>query len=62
MSQENFAAEVEMHRSYYGKVERGESNASTFNLIKIADALRVNVGDLFPSINNLKRKKPRPTK
>jgi transcriptional regulator with XRE-family HTH domain len=47
-SQEGFASEVNMERSYYGGVERGERNASARNLMKIARALKVRVGDLFP--------------
>jgi transcriptional regulator with XRE-family HTH domain len=47
-SQEGFAAEVNMERSYYGGIERGERNAAARNLMKIAKALGVKVGDLFP--------------
>jgi transcriptional regulator with XRE-family HTH domain len=52
-SQEAFAAEAEIDRSYMGGVERGERNISVVNLIKIAKALKVEVGDLFPSIKEL---------
>jgi len=62
LSQENFAAEVEMDRSYYGKIERGERNVATLNLIRIADTLGVEVGDLIPRMKDLKRKKRRPVK
>jgi transcriptional regulator with XRE-family HTH domain len=47
-AQESFAAAADIDRSYYGGVERGEKNLSTLNLIKIALALGVEVGDLFP--------------
>ena len=53
-SQEGFAIEVGLDRSYMGGVERGERNVATLNLIKIAKALKVEVGDLFPSIKTLK--------
>ena len=46
-SQESFAAEVGLDRSYMGSVERGERNVATLNLIRIAKALKVGVGDLF---------------
>jgi transcriptional regulator with XRE-family HTH domain len=36
-----------------GGVERGERNISALNLIKIAKALNVEVGELFPSIRSL---------
>ena len=46
-SQEGFANHVKLDRSYIGGVERGERNVSALNLIKIAQALNVNVGELF---------------
>ena len=52
-SQEGFAMEVGLDRAYYGGVERGERNISSLNLIKIAAALNVEVGDLFPSLEAL---------
>lgn len=50
-SQEDFAARAGLDRAYYGGVERGERNLSALNLIKIAAALNVEVGQLFPSIH-----------
>ena len=52
-SQESFALSIGMARSYYGGVERGERNIAALNLIRIADALDVEVGQLFPSIREL---------
>lgn len=52
-SQEDFAAEVGMDRSYMGGVERGERNLAVLNLIRIAKALEVEVGELFPPIDQL---------
>ncbi len=57
LSQDNFAAEVGMDRSYYGRVERGERNVTSLNLIRIAGTLGVEVGTLFPKMKKLKRKK-----
>ena len=51
-AQEEFANEVGLDRSYYGGIERGERNVAALNLIKIALALGVEVGALFPA--NLK--------
>ena len=48
ISQESFALEAELGRSYYGGVERGERNISALNLMRIAVALEVEVGELFP--------------
>ena len=50
---EAFAAHAEIDRSYYGAIERGERNLSTLNLIRIALALEVEVGDIFPSRTQL---------
>lgn len=52
-SQEDFAAHAGLDRAYYGGVERGERNVSVLNLIKIAQALQVEVGELFPPLRDL---------
>jgi len=52
-SQESFASEVGLDRTYMGSVERGERNIAALNLIKIAKTLTVEVGALFPAIENL---------
>ncbi|NCT56933.1 MAG: helix-turn-helix transcriptional regulator [Legionella sp.] len=53
-SQEAIASESGVDRSYMGSVERGERNIAALNLIKIAQALNVEVGDLFPLIHVFK--------
>jgi transcriptional regulator with XRE-family HTH domain len=53
-SQEGFADEAGLDRTYMGGVERGERNLATLNLIRIAAALGVEVGELFPPIISLK--------
>jgi len=52
-SQEGFASEVGLDRTYVGGIERGERNIAALNLIRIAKILKVEVGELFPSIRNL---------
>lgn len=52
-SQEGFADEAGLDRTYMGGVERGERNLATLNLIRIAAALDVEVGELFPSVKSL---------
>lgn len=47
LSQEEFADECGLHRTYVGGVERGERNVSIDNIAKIAAALSVPVRDLF---------------
>ena len=54
LSQEEFAAKAGLDRAYYGAVERGKRNLSARNLIKIAVALNVDVGALFPPISDLR--------
>ena len=49
ISQEAFAAKAGLGRSYYGGVERGERNIAALNLMRIAAALEVEVGQLFPT-------------
>jgi transcriptional regulator with XRE-family HTH domain len=48
VSQEAFAALADLDRAYFGGIERGERNVAALNLIKIAVALEVEVGELFP--------------
>ena len=45
-SQESFASEVGLDRTYMGSVERGERNIAALNLIRIAKTLKVEVGAL----------------
>jgi transcriptional regulator with XRE-family HTH domain len=52
-SQEDFAYTVGLDRTYMGGIERGERNVAALNLIRIAKALKVEVGELFPSIRML---------
>ena len=53
-SQEGFAAEAGLGRTYYGRVERGEQNISIQNLIQIALTLQVELSDLLPPLKQLK--------
>lgn len=46
-SQEEFAAQAELDRSYLGCIERGERNVSIENICKIAAALRVSPAIMF---------------
>ncbi len=54
-SQESFADQAGLDRTYMGGVERGERNLATLNLIRIAAALGVEVGELFPALSSLKK-------
>lgn len=46
-SQEEFADECGLHRTYIGAIERGERNVSLNNIHAIAKALAISVKELF---------------
>lgn len=46
-SQEGFADECGLHRTYMSGIERGLRNVSIENVARIAKALRVPIGQLF---------------
>lgn len=52
-SQEDFAAQAQLGRTYMGRIERGEQNMSIQTLIQIAMSLEVEVYELIPSIKQL---------
>jgi transcriptional regulator with XRE-family HTH domain len=49
-SQEEFAHECDLHRTYMGDTERGERNVSLHNIAKIASALGMTISELFSGI------------
>jgi transcriptional regulator with XRE-family HTH domain len=53
ISQEKFALQAGIDRTYYASVERGYRNVAVKNLVKIAYHLEVELGDLFPSVAEL---------
>jgi transcriptional regulator with XRE-family HTH domain len=46
-SQESFANEIDIDRSYMGCIERGEHNLALINLLKIAKALGMPLSQLL---------------
>jgi len=48
LSQESLADLAGVGRSYMSGIERGVRNCSTLHLLRLARALHVRVGDLFP--------------
>jgi len=47
ISQEELADLAGLHRTYVGSIERGERNVSIDNIERLADALHLDVADLF---------------
>jgi len=52
-TQDQMAFKAGVARSYYSGIERGVRNISAVNLIQLAKALNVEVGELFPNISKL---------
>lgn len=46
-SQESFADEIQMHRTYYSAIERGEKNLQLDTLQKVAGGLDCPLWELF---------------
>ena len=47
LSQEAFARKAEIHRTYVGLIERGETNITITNIEKIAKGLNLSVTELL---------------
>jgi transcriptional regulator with XRE-family HTH domain len=47
LSQEELADKAFLHRTYIGMIERAEKNITLINIEKIANALEVNIKELF---------------
>ncbi|WP_288790834.1 helix-turn-helix transcriptional regulator [uncultured Elizabethkingia sp.] len=46
-SQEELAFKANLHRTYIGMIERAEKNITLLNIEKIANALEININELF---------------
>ena len=46
-SQESFAHQCGLHRTYMGAIERGERNISLVNIIRISKALNLKISEFF---------------
>jgi transcriptional regulator with XRE-family HTH domain len=51
LSQEEFADECELHRTYIGSVERGERNLTINSLHTIAKTLGITLSELLKGID-----------
>lgn len=50
ISQEKFALQIDMDRTYLASVEAGKRNVSICNIKKIADGLNISLSELFEGI------------
>ena len=57
-SQEAFADKCGVHRTFMGTVERGESNLSFQNILKVATTLHVTLSLLFTGLEDKARALP----
>jgi transcriptional regulator with XRE-family HTH domain len=55
-SQESFADKCGVHRTFMGTVERGESNLSFQNIVKVAETLGVSLAVLFADLESAAEK------
>lgn len=46
-SQESYADEIGMHRTYYSAIERGEKNLQLDTLQKVCDGLQTSIWEVF---------------
>lgn len=51
LSQEQLAFKSDLHRTYIGMIERAEKNITLLNIEKIANALDINITELFNKKN-----------
>ena len=59
-SQEGFADKCGVHRTFMGTVERGESNLSFQNIVKVATTLGVSLSSLFKDLEGQAQAVPTP--
>lgn len=57
LSQEKFALNISMDRTYYASVESGKRNISIHNIEKIANGLKVPLSELFLDIEKNKEQR-----
>lgn len=50
LSQEKFALQIDMDRTYLASIESGKRNVSLENISKIADGLDISLEELFRGI------------
>ena len=59
-SQESFADKCGVHRTFMGTIERGESNLSFKNILRVSETLGVSLAVLFADLEGAAQKLMRP--
>jgi len=52
ISQEAFADQIEMHRAYYGSIERGKKDVRLSTLERVCKGLDAHMWEIFREIEN----------
>lgn len=52
LSQEKFALQIGMDRTYFASVEKGKRNVAIKNIKKIADGLDISLSTLFEGLDD----------
>lgn len=54
LSQDKFADRIEMHRAYFGAIERGEKNLELGTLLRVAKGLKARLSELLREAEDAK--------
>ena len=52
LSQEELAAEADVHRTYIGMIERGEKNVTFLTILRLSKTLNVDASELLEEFSN----------
>jgi len=58
LSQEELAHRSRLHRTYISDIERGTRNVALVNIVRLAEALDVNPGDLISGLGKKTKQVP----
>lgn len=61
ISQEKFALQINMDRTYYASIESGKRNVSINNIGKISDGFNLSLSDLFKIVDEVRAEMQYPT-
>jgi transcriptional regulator with XRE-family HTH domain len=56
LSQEELADKAQLHRTFIGRIERGETNITLSNILRITDALDITLSEFFEGFEDMIQK------